>query len=364
MISIERDYKVQPLTTALIILGSIVAALFVGAMVLNLGGYDPLRVYGMTYPRVYLTSQGIFENLVIMPPLVLCALGVAVPAKAGIWNIGIEGQFYAGATAATGIALSFPQLSSGILIPLMALAAVTAAGMLAMVCVFPRIYFGVSELTTTLLMNYVVILFVRYMVFVKWKDPTTYAVQTREFSQAARLPLLIPSTRVHVGLLVAILVAIGVYWFLKYSVWGYETRAIGDNPVGARYAGIKIFKYFKGLMFVSGALAGLAGMLEVSGVVHRLQEGISAGYGFSAFTISWISMLSAPVIVVTSYFFSGLIAASFTMQMLGLPAPITLMLKGAILIIVLSAQLLVNYRIRWRHRAPALASSGPGEGMK
>ena len=350
MLRVQREIAIQPLTSFLILVSSFIISLLLGAVVLAVAGYNPLEVYYLTYPPIFFSFNGITENLVTTIPLILCSLGVAVPAKAGIWNIGIEGQFYFGAVAATAIALAWPNLPSYLLIPLMITAAALAAGLLAVVCVLPRVLYGVSEITTTLLMNYVVILFVRYMVSIKWKAANTYAVQTPEFSESARLAILIPDTRVHTGLIIAIIAAVSIYFFFRSTVWGYEARAIGDNSQGASYAGINISKYFIGLMAISGALSGVAGMLEVSGIVHRLQMGISADYGFSSFVIAWIAMLNSLAIIPVSYVFSGFITAGFSMQMLGLPSPITVTLEGAILLFVLSGQVLANYRIIWRGR--------------
>lgn len=352
MLKFQREINVQPLTSFLILISSFIIALLLGAIILAMAGYSPLEVYYLTYLPIFFSSNGITENLVTTIPLILCSLGVAVPAKAGIWNIGIEGQFYLGALAATAVALAWPNLPPYILIPLMITAAALAAGLLAAVCVLPRILYEVSEITTTLLMNYVIILFVRYMVSIKWRATNTYAVQTPEFADSARLAILIPDTRVHTGLIIAIIAAVSIYFFFRSTIWGYEARAIGDNPQGASYAGINISKHFVGLMAIGGALSGIAGMLEVSGIVHRLQMGISADYGFSSFVIAWIAMLNPLAIIPVSYVFSGFITAGFSMQMLGLPSPITVILEGAVLLFVLSGQALANYRIIWRSRKP------------
>jgi simple sugar transport system permease protein len=346
LISIEKKSRIQTSTAILILIGSFILALIIVGIALALVGYDPIDVYVKTYTPIFFTLRGTTDTMILLTPLILCSLGVVIAARAGVWNIGIEGQFYIGAIAATGIALFLPDLPAPIMIPLMFIAGALAGGILAGLCILPRIYYGVSEITITILMNYVVIYLLRYLVNIRWNDPSTIALQTPQFTQAARMPILFEGTRVHWGLVIAILIALLTYYVLKRTVWGFEINAIGDNPTAAEYAGMNIGQYFLKLMLVSGSLAGIAGMLEVAGSAYRLQDGISIDYGFSAFVIAYVALLSPLAVIPVSYVFSGLMTARITMQILGLPSPITDMVKGAVLLIVLCVQMYSNYKIK------------------
>ena len=347
MLKIEKRRTPQTSTTILVGVSAIILSLAISTVLLYIMGYNAIEVFIETFRKTYFTMDGILENILMLIPLSLCAMSVGVAAKAGLWNIGVEGQFFTGAIAATGIALAFPGLPAPIMIPLMFISGAVAAGILCYVSVLPRVYFGISEILTTILMNSVVLYFVRFLVYDAWKDPGTVAAQTPEIAEAARLPIMIPGSRVHFGLIIAVAVILIVHYFINHTVYGYEMRAVGENGKGAKYAGINIKKYFFISMFISGCLAGVAGMLEVSGVVFRLQPTISSDYGFSAFVIAWVARLGTSSILVISYLFAGLIVAGFMMQMMGFPASVIFMLKGLILILVLGGEILTVYRFSW-----------------
>ncbi|MGI6628952.1 MAG: ABC transporter permease [Bacillota bacterium] len=347
MIKIEKRRTPQVWTTVLVGVVAITISLIFSTILLQIMGYNAVEVFSESFKKTYFTIPGILENTLMLIPLSLCALSVAVAAKAGLWNIGVDGQFLVGALVATGVALAFPNLPQPFIFILMFSAGMIAAGLLCYISVLPRVYFGISEILTTILMNSVVLYFVRYLVYDAWKDPGTVAAQTPEISAAAKLPILIPGSRVHLGLIVAILVVILIHYFINKTISGYEMRAVGDNARGAKYAGINVKKYFFIAMLLSGCLAGIAGMLEISGVVHRLQPTISADYGFSAFVIAWVARLDTVAILIISYLFAGLVVAGFKMQMMGFPASVTFMLKGLILILVLAGEMLTYYKISW-----------------
>lgn len=351
MITIEKRRTLQPSTAILVGIIAILVSLILSCFILWIMGYYPLEVFSTTFQKTYLTTYGILENILMLIPISLCALSVTIAAKGGLWNVGVEGQFYMGAVAATGVALAFPNLPSIILIPLMFIAGAVSGGIVCYICTIPKVKWGISEILTTILINSVVMQFVYYLVRFAWKDQTTAAAQTPEFVDAAKLGILIPGSRVHVGLIIALVIIIYVAYLMKSTVFGYELRAIGQNSQGAKYAGINIKKYIYLTMFISGCLAGIAGMLEVSGVVHRLQTSISNDYGFSGFVIAWVSQLSVPAIMVTGYFFSGLIIAGFKMQMMGFPSSVVFMLKGLILILILGSELFTFYKISWTKKS-------------
>ena len=347
MIKIESRRTTQISTAIWVGILSVLISLLISIIVLQFMHYHPIKVFSTVFSKTYLRLDGILENLVSLIPLSLCSLSVVVPAKAGFWNIGVEAQFYMGAIGATGIALAFPNLPGLFLISLMLVAGILLSGLFGFICIIPKIKWGVSEILTTLLSIFIVNYFVKYLVYYAWEDPKTVAAQTPEFVNAAKLPILIPDSRLHYGFILAVLLVLGISFILKRTIFGYELRLTGANPRGAEYAGIDTKKYAYFSMIIGAALAGIAGVLEVSGVVFRLQPTISADYGFSAFVIAWVSRLSPIAILFIGYLFSGLLVSGFKMQMMGLPSSIVAMLKGLILLFVLAGEILTFYKFSW-----------------
>jgi len=364
VIKIENKRTVQVSTAILVGIFSVLISFLVSIIVLQLMNYKPIEIFSKVFARTYFSSNGILENLVTLIPLSLCALSVVIPAKAGLWNIGTEGQFYMGAIGATGIALAFPYLPRPILISLMLISGIILSGLGGFICTIPKIKWGISEILTTILSNSIIIYFVRFLVYDAWHDPNSVAAQTPEFVNAARFPILIQGSRVHYGLILAILIVLGINFILKRTIFGYELRSVGANYKGAEYAGIDTKKYAYFSMIIGAALAGIAGVMEVSGVVFRLQPTISADYGFSAFVIAWVARLSPIAILFIGYLFSGLLVSGFDMQMMGLPSSIVAMLKGLILIFVLGGEILTFYKFSWYRKNKRLEKTKKGEDVK
>ncbi len=345
MIKIEKRRTVNPVLAIVIGILSVLAGLLISIAILNLSGYDALSIYAAAFKKTFTTRSGLMETIVTWIPIVLCSLSAIIAAKVSMWNLGIEGQFYMGAFAATAISLLVPG-GAWVKIPLMLIAAAIAGGILAIIVGVLKFYLHISDILSSVLLNKIAYFWVLYVSSVMWKDTTTGAVQTPIFDKASQLPILIRGTRVHVGILVAIALLIILEYVLRYRPAGYAIRTIGNNPKAAKYAGINIGKYIVISMLLAGGIAGIAGMLEVSGVAHRLQIAIHNEYGFGGFVVAWISRLSIPVSAVVSFLFSGLSAAGYFMQMSGLPSAIVDMLRGLILIICVACELLLYYDIK------------------
>jgi simple sugar transport system permease protein len=210
---------------------------------------------------------------------------------------------------------------------------------------------NVSEIITSLLLNYVAILWVDYFVYGPWKDPKGYGFPfTPFFGEGAWLPTFF-GTRVHLGIIFALVAAVIIYFLLKSTRLGYEIRVIGENPQAARYAGMNIFRTIIVVFLVSGGLAGLAGMAEVSGVIHRLQHAISPGYGYTAIIIAWLSRLNPLVTLLVSILFGGLLVGGFSVRSIGLSESLVYVIQGIILFLLLAGDLLTRYRFSWRKNA-------------
>lgn len=341
---------IQPATrtgwqAALIRTGAVLVALLLSAVFLSLTGKDAFEVLGAMFQGAFGSSYGISETLVRAIPLVLTGLGVALASRMQLWNIGAEGQFYMGAFAAAGVALTLGQLPAVALLPLMVVAGCVVGGLWAFLPGLARAYFGTSETITTLLLNYVAINWISFLVYGPWKDPKGFNFPlTPMFSESAWLPTL--WGRVHVGLIIALVAAALLWLVLWHTRWGYEIRVIGESPRAASYAGMSIRQNILLVMFISGALAGLAGMMEVSGVIHRLQKDLSPGYGYTAIIIAYLARLNPVALVVVSFLFGGLQAGGYSVQTMGVPLATAYMIQGAILFCVLGAELLTRNRVR------------------
>ncbi|MBB6675460.1 ABC transporter permease [Cohnella nanjingensis] len=325
---------------------SVLLALLLCGIFIAANGMNPIAVYDKMIRGAFGSSFGIAETLVKAIPLLLCGLGVSIAYRISVWNIGAEGQFMVGAIAATAVTIYFPNLPIYATIPLMIVFSLAAGGVWGLLTAIPRTYFQVNELVTSLMLNYVGLLALDYVVFGPWKDPKGFNFPgTPMFNEAQSLPVL-GDTRLHMGLLFA-LAAVAIYALLvKYTKWGYELRLIGANPEAARNAGIPIKRHILLVMLISGALAGLAGMSEVSGVSHRLMYGISPGYGYTAIIVAWLAKLHPVGLAVSAVLFGGLIVGGYSVQTIGLPSSISNMIQGAILFFLIAGGMLSKFRLR------------------
>jgi simple sugar transport system permease protein len=293
---------------ALRFLAALAVALIGFGLVLLIQGRNPLEAYQDLFATTLGTSFGRSEVVVKAIPLMLCALAVTVPARVGLVNVGGEGQLYLGAWLASWAALSFGVLPIWLLLPVMLVLAMLGGGLWALVPAFLRARGWLNETISTLLLNYVAILLVQFFVFGPWKDPASANYpQTRAFVDAARLPSF-GGERIHAGIILA-LIAVGVLaLLLSQTRWGFEMRSIGGNPEAARRAGVPIATYIVATLVLGGALAGIAGLGEVSAIQGRLRPDISPGYGFIGFLVSWLAGHN-PLTVVVMAFLLGVLAA-------------------------------------------------------
>jgi general nucleoside transport system permease protein len=283
--------------------------------VLLLQGRNPLVTYADMFGSTLGGAYGRSEVLVVMIPVLLCALAVAVPARVGLVNVGGEGQLYMGAWFASWVALSLAGLPPAATLPLMFLFSLVGGGLWALIPAFLRARGWLNETISTLLLNYVAVLVVQFSVFGPWKDPRSANFpQSREFAPAAHLPAF-GDTRLHAGIVFA-LVAVAIFFFvLRYTRWGYEMNAIGGNHEASRRAGIPIAFYIIAALTIGGALAGLAGFGEVSAIQGRLRPSLSPGYGFIGFLVSWLAGHNPLLIVLMALLLAVLTTGGDALQL-------------------------------------------------
>jgi ABC-type uncharacterized transport system permease subunit len=346
-ISFEKRLERSRLSEFLVPVFSFVMALLFGALILLAFGVNPLRAYSVMVKGSIGSSYAFSETLVKAIPLMLTGLGVSISFRMLFWNIGAEGQLAMGGIAAAFVALFLEKyLPPFLVLPTMMAAAVLAGALWGLIPATLKATIGVNEILTTLMMNYIAILFVEYLYFGPWRDPEGFGFPgTAQFPRTAWLPFL--TGRVHLGIIFAVIAAALIWFILNHTKRGYEIRLIGQNPRAARYTGVNIGRNILVVMVLSGGLAGLAGMAEVSGIAHRLYSGLTAGYGYTAIIIAWLASLNPWGILVVAFMMGGLIVGGDQIQIaMQTPAAVAQVLQGAILFFMLGGSIFANYKVR------------------
>ncbi len=284
---------------------AMVAAFAAFAALLVVNGTDPIAGYRAMFDSITRDSTSFGDVLVRLTPYLLAALAVAIPARAGLFNIGGEGQLLIGAVGAMGMAEALGQaVPSAVTLAAMAAAAMVAAGVWAGIAVALRIVSGTNEAISTLICNYLAFLVLGWLTFGPWKDPAaTGFPRTRILDEVETLPTL--WGRVHVGIVVAGLLAVAVWAILRFTPFGHQLSVLGGNPEAARRAGYRTRVLAASALMLGGAVAGLGGMLQFAGVEGQLRPQMMAGYGFTGVLAAWM-VKHHPVRIIAS---AGLLAA-------------------------------------------------------
>ena len=348
--------------TIMVSLAALIGALLSGAIFILLAKSDPVRAYQVMLTGPFSSSFGLTETLVRTTPLLLTGLGIIISFRSGVLNIGGEGQILIGAIAAAGVALKLESLPSLVLFPLVLLSGAAAGGIWGGIAGFLKARLNVNEILSTVMLNQIAaqlyLLLIRGILI----DPQEVAYgtgvpQTALVPNAVWLSRLIPGTRLNTGFVLALVLAVAVYVLLMKTTVGYRLRAVGAGPEAAKYAGINVPFYMVLSMFLAGALAGLAGTVEVLGVHHRALEDISAGYGFSAIVAALFGRLHPIGVIPASILFGALILGADMMQRaVSIPAAIVMVIQGFIILFVVGSdifirrpELLEQFRA-WRRR--------------
>lgn len=344
---IERRDTSSPLLRFGAPIISIVIALFFAGALLLAAGINPLAAYREILIEAVGSLYGLSETLVKATPLILAGLGVSLAFRMQIWNIGAEGQIYMGAMGATWVALFSGLESHWLLMVAMFSAAFLCGGLWAGVAGFLRARWSVNEVIVTLMMNYIAILFVNYLIYGPWRDPQGFNFPlTAQFADAARFTSYF-DTRLHSGFFLALVCALILYLFMERTIWGYQIKVIGSNPLAARYAGMRTGVTLFWVLFLSGAIAGIAGFSEVAGLQYRLQHGLSPGYGYTAIIIAWLARRSALGVVIVSLLLGILLVGGDSLQMLWqLPIAFVYAFQGLILFFLLGSDFFIQYRLK------------------
>jgi general nucleoside transport system permease protein len=332
----------------LVLLAALACALLVGAIFILLAKSNPLTAYGVMFSGPFTSKFGISETLVRSVPLLLVGLGIVISFRSGILNIGAEGQILMGAVSASAIAHFFPHLTGVLLLPFVLLAGFAGGAVWGGVAGWLKARLAVNEILSTVMLNQIAAQIYIFLIRGPLIDPEqiafgTRAPQTALMPESIWLSRLIPGTRLHTGLILAVVLAILVYIFLWRTTTGYRMRAVGAGPQAARYGGIRVEFYLVLAMALAGALAGLAGSVEVLGVHHRALEDISAGYGFSGIVAALFGRLHPLGTIPASILFGALILGADMMQRaVHIPAAIVMAVQGLVILFVVSSDLFLR----------------------
>ncbi|MCL5075821.1 MAG: ABC transporter permease [Chloroflexi bacterium] len=325
-------------------------ALAVGAVLIRLIGLNPIEAYQGLWDGAFGNANAIGVTLMQATPLTLAGLGVLFAFRAGLWNIGAEGQLYAGATAATLIALNFPGLPSFVHIPLAMLAGFIAGAIWAGIPGYLKARRGVNEIISTLMLNYVAINAVNWLVRGPLQEPQRYFPQTIPIQRSAELPILLPDSQLHAGIIVALAAAFIVHMILWRTTLGFQVRAVGAGPSAAHYAGINVARSIILTMAISGGLAGLAGTNEILGVQHRLRDTFSPGYGYDGIVVALLGQLQPAGVILASLFFGSLRSGASMMQRTAqVPVTLVYIIQGLVVLLVVGTYV-IQQLPKWSRR--------------
>ena len=351
MIGLRVQKRQEPLGwgSFLVFLAAVVFSMGVCSLLLTVQGRPAFNAMQLLIKSAFFSTWAVEDCLIKSVPIFLCSLGVAIAFRLQVWNIGAEGQFALGAVGATWVALKWPDLPWAILLPAMLVGASFAGGFWGFIPAILKVRLRANEIIVSLMLNYIAILFLDYLVYGPWKDPTSFGFpMTKEFSEGAVIGL-IGATRLSWGIFVCLAAGLGVWIFFRFTRLGFELKASGENPRVARYARLSYQRLGILVMVVSGMFAGWAGFLEASANLNRLQPSIMVGYGYTAIVVAWLSRLNPLSIAVTSFLLAGLRVGLESLQLdLQVPAAFGEIMEGLILLTVLASGFIIRYRIEIR----------------
>lgn len=322
-------------------LAVLIISLVLLAGVLHLAGYDAGRALGALWRGSFGSWDALVSaTLVRATPLLLAGLGVALAFRAGIWNIGAEGQLLVGAAAATALSFLLTDAPRLVVVPAVLLAGALAGTFWATIAEMLRRYRGVLEVISTIMLNFVALHLVGALVHGPLQEPLGIYPQSSPLPESARLPRLIPGARLHAGFVIALVAAPLLWWWLRATAGGFRLRAAGANPNAARVAGRIDVARVAGMAFLGGgALAGTAGAIEVTGVTFALYESLSPGYGYTAIVVALLARLDPLAIVPSAILFGGLESGALAMQReAGIPSVVVTAVEAILVLALLVAE--------------------------
>jgi simple sugar transport system permease protein len=328
---------------------AVATALILCSILIVWTGSPILQAYGVLLKGAIGSGFALSETLARATPLLLTGLAAAVAFRANLWNIGGEGQFYAGALAATLVGSGGIVLPPFLMMPMILLSGALAGGVLLLIPALLKVRLQVDEVVTTLLLNFIMLLWVSYLLEGPLKDPLSLGwPQAKPIIEPAVLPQLVERTRVHSGILIALLAAVLLWGVNRFTIWGYEMKAVGVNEQAAHFAGIPVGRVALYTALISGGLAGLAGVSEVAGLKGYLTLDLSPGFGYTGIVVAMLAQLHPLGVIAAALFIAGIYVGADTMsRSLGVPTYLADVIVATSLLCMLVSVFLTRYRLRW-----------------
>jgi general nucleoside transport system permease protein len=322
---------------------AIAAALTAAALIMLCMKLNPLKIYAQIIAGSLGTTYRFQETVNKAIPLTVLSLGIGIAFRMKFWNIGAEGQFFMGAFGASLIAFAFPNMPRPVLLICMMLSSFIFGGLWALIPAGLKIKFNASETLVTLMLNYVAQLWIGYLQYGPWRDPSANGFpKIAHFTQNAILPKLFG---IHIGWLFTLVLAVIFYIIFKRTKFGYEIDVLGESETTAHYAGINVPRVLLITVMISGGLCGFAGMMQASAIENSLSEQLSGGMGFTAVITAWLAQLDPLLMVFVSFLFSMLIqGGNFLQSAMKIPSSMSQIIEGIIIFFVLGSDFFIRYR--------------------
>lgn len=330
-------------------LGAVAVTLVLVSLLVIAAGASPFSVFHLVLVGAAGTQFAALETLTRATPLIFTGLAVAVAFRAKLWNIGAEAQLYVGAVVTVVLGTGALPLPAPLLIPILIVAAMIGGGLMLLGPAFLKVRLGVDEVVTTLLLNFVVLLFVSMLLEGVLRDPMALGwPRSASLIAEARLPRVVTGLRLHYGFVLAVVAAVAVWFVMKKTTLGYEMRAVGHNAEAARFAGIPVNRVLLKTAMISGGLAALAGFSEVAGTARNLTLELSPGFGYTGIVVAMLAMLNPMGVVAAAIFVAGIFVGADAMsRTAGVPSYIANVMVATALLTMVTAIMLSRFRIRW-----------------
>ena len=345
-ISIERRYQSSLGLTLMLPVAAVLASLILCSGLILLGGADPLGAYAIIAKTAFGGKFAITETLAKAAPMILTGLGAAIAFRARFWNIGGEGQLLLGAMAGAyaGTQSALPIVS---LIPLMLILGAIAGALGALLPAYLKAHFKVDDVVCTLMLNFIILYVMAALLSSVWKDPTTGWPDFPDILRAAEFPNLWRGTRLHLGVLIAGLASVALWFLVRKTTLGFAIDAVGESPRAAHHAGHNVARVTLLTAAISGALAGLAGVGEVGGIQYQVMGSISPGYGYAGLVVAMLARLNPLGVVPAAIFLAAITAGADEMsRQTGVPVFLADVIQGVTLLAMLVALLFSTHRLK------------------
>lgn len=307
-------------------------------------GFNPIAVYSKMISYSFLNLRGISGSVKAGLPLMFCGLSVSVAFRMNLNNIGAEGQYAIGAILDGGFALFAPEMPVPLGLIIMFLLCAAGGALWALIAAALKAYWNVNETIITLMLNYIALLFMDFLCYGPWMAPKQTSAISETIPEGMFLPNM-GNPGINSGIIVAIVIAALLFAFFKYTVPGYQIGVIRNSVKSAEYAGINVKRNILLVLALSGAIAGLAGFVQVTGIVHRVQAQLPGGNGYTGIVVAYLSQFNPIAVIIVSILFGGLKNSCAAVQIMGVPSQIATMLQGSIMIFVIAGEFLNHFKI-------------------